>query len=415
MEVLDYKGNYEMFMSFKNKEETQELDNITMILLDQLFGFDRNKKTKKTKSGVSILKNHKIQSKKDLLVNKVNLILNKLSESNIEQLVIEFIENINQVDEESFNEIQKAFYMKIISEINFIKIYLQFLKIIGHLYNKVHNYDLSYFYSILEIKFKLDYLNYIITDPKFSFINEMDGEIRRINNLILIRHFVDNKFISDKLITECDTVLLNQTKYLPDIYYWFNVKNKELTNETTCKIKEILLGFPTILPREKVLLESLINKNLPPKITTTSTINIEVPKTVKKSNIESIDTIKLECNNIIEEYMLVKSVDDIKFFIEKRCTDALSKNKFCEQLIDTYFSINKNTGDVIELIKVLIKSQALFKSNLSRGLLLIYNNWKDRMIDYIKPNERMKTILCTLKGIGITKGLESLLEVYQVD
>ena len=416
MEVLNYKGNYDMFMSFKNKEDTQELDNKTMILLDQLFGFDRNKKTKKVKSGVSILKNHKIQSKKDLLVNKVNLILNKLSESNIEQIVIEFIENINQVDEESFNEIQKAFYMKIISEINFIKIYLQFLKIIGHLYNKVHNYDLSYFFCTIEIKFKSDYLNYIITDPKFSFINEMDGEIKRINNLILIRHLIDNKFASDKLITECDTILLNQTKYLPDIYYWFNVKNRELTNDITCKIKEILLNLTTILPREKVLLESLINKTLLPttKITTTPT-TVEVPKTVKKSNIENIDNNKLECNNIIEEYMLVKSVDDIKFFIEKRCTDALTKNKFCEQLIDMYFSINKNTGDVIELIKILIKSQTLFKSNLSRGLLLIYNNWKDRSIDYIKANERMKTLLCTLKNIGITKGLESMIETYQVD
>jgi hypothetical protein len=413
MEVLDYNSNYDTFMSFKNKEETQELDSNTMLLLDQLFGFDRNKKNKKTKSGVSILKNHKIQSKKDLLVNKVNLILNKLSESNIEQLVIEFIENINQVDEDSFEEIQKAFYMKIISEINFIKIYLQFLKIISYLYNKVHNYDLSYFYSILEIKFKSDYLNYIITDPKFTFINEMDGEIKRINNLILIRHFIDNKFVSDKLITECDMILLNQTKYLPDIYYWFNVKNRELTNDITCKIKEILLGLTTILPREKVLLESLINKTLPP--TTKTTTNVEVPKTVKKSNIESIDTIKLECNNIIEEYMLVKSVDDIKFFIEKRCTDALTKNKFCEQLIDMYFSMTKNTGDVIELIKVLIKSQTLFKSNLSRGLLLIYNNWKDRSIDYVKPNERMKALLCTLKNIGITKGLESMIETYQVD
>jgi hypothetical protein len=241
----------------------------------------------------------------------------------------------------------------------------------------------------------------------------MDGEIKRINNLILIRHFIDNKFVSDKLITECDMILLNQTKYLPDIYYWFNVKNRELTNDITCKIKEILLGLTTILPREKVLLESLINKTLPP--TTKTTTNVEVPKTVKKSNIESIDTIKLECNNIIEEYMLVKSVDDIKFFIEKRCTDALTKNKFCEQLIDMYFSMTKNTGDVIELIKVLIKSQTLFKSNLSRGLLLIYNNWKDRSIDYVKPNERMKALLCTLKNIGITKGLESMIETYQVD
>ena len=40
--------------------------------------------------------------------------------------IVEFLDNINQVDEEQFNEIQKTFYLKMIAEINFIKIYLYF-------------------------------------------------------------------------------------------------------------------------------------------------------------------------------------------------------------------------------------------------------------------------------------------------
>ena len=406
MEVLDLTT----FLSFKNNEEVQNLDSQVLELFTQLFGgFDKNKKNKKSnKTNVNILKNQKIQNKKDSMVNRVNLILNKLSESNIESLITEFLDNINQVDLENFEEIQKAFYLKIISEINFIKIYLQFLKVIGFLYNKVQNYDLLYFYNMIETKFKADYLDRRIEDEKYSFINELEGESKRINNLTLIKYFIENKFVNSTLIDSCDSIIINQVKYLPDIYYWFNSRNRDLTANETTIIKNYLTNS-SILQREKVLLESLINKNMVKK---------DIPDTIKKviKPINITDTLKLECDNIIEEYILLKSYDDVSFFIEKRCVDAISKNKFCEQLIDKYFLSNKeNAVEIIELIKQLIKSQILFKSNLSRGLLLINNNWKERSIDYTKSSEKMKTFLTILKSIGITKGLEHLLDLYNIE
>jgi hypothetical protein len=403
MEVLDLN----VFLSFKINNDTQELDNMTLKKLNDLFGCIDKKNKKGLKKGVNILKNHKIQSKKDHIVNRVNLILNKLSESNIDNLVIEFLENINQIELEEYEEIQKTIYLKIISEINFFKIYLQFLKTIGYLYNKVQNYDLSFFYSIMEVKFKLDYLSYTVPS-KFIFVNELEGETKRINNLILIKNFIDTKFISQDLIKECDNIIINQTKFLPDIYYWFNSKSRQLLEDEVKIIKKLLTK--DILQREKVLLESLVSKpstiiNKP----TVKQINNVVPEVIKTN------TIVLECDNIIEEYILIKSLDDIKYFISNRCIDAISKNKFCEQLVDKYFKGNKEVAnDIIDLIKVLIKSQTLFKSNLSRGLLIIYNNWKDKMIDYNKPTDKMKTLLLTLKNIGITKGLESLLDSYKI-
>jgi hypothetical protein len=413
MEVLDLN----LFLSFKTYNETQELDSKTLDLLYSLFGnVDKNKKNKKQpKTGVNILKNQKIQNKKDSMINRVNLILNKLSESNIDMLIKEFVENINQVDEEGYEEIMKAFYLKIVSEINFIKIYLQFLKIIGFLYYKVQNYDLSYFYSIVETKFKSDYVGFPIDmeDPKFSFISELDGENKRINNMILIKLMIDNKFISEKLTEECDDIIINQTLYLPDIYHWYNSKNRELTNDEKNKIKAILKNnspHGAILPREKVLLESLITKN------NNNDNNKNTNKTIETKNYTQTDTLKIECENIIDEYLLIKSLDEVKYFIENRCTDAISKNKFCEQIIDKYFLSNKEEiNDIVDLIKQLIKSQILFKSNLSRGLLMINNSWKDRMIDYNKPVERMKNLLTVLKSIGITKGLEFLLDLYNVE
>ena len=45
---------------------------------------------------------------------------------------------------------------------------------------------------------------------------------------------------------------------------------------------------------------------------------------------------------------------------------------------------------------------------------MINNNWKDISIDYNKPIEKMKLLLTTLKNIGITKGLEFLLDLYNI-
>jgi hypothetical protein len=206
MEVLDINN----FISFKTDINTFELDNSILDSFNLLFGhLDKNKKNKKCikKTNINILKNQKIQNKKEIISNKVNLILNKLSESNIDCLIIEFIQNINQVDSETFNEIQKTFYLKIISEINFIKIYIQFLKILAFIYNKVQNYNLSYFYSIVESKFMLDYSDYDIEiGSEFDFIKVNNGELTRINNLILIKNLVENNMLSNIIYDLCDKV-----------------------------------------------------------------------------------------------------------------------------------------------------------------------------------------------------------------
>ena len=113
MEIHDIN----LFLLYKQKPETQNLDTDTINFLNNLFLSDKRKKKSVKKN--NILKNYKIQNKKDNISNKVILILNKLSETNINNLVLEFIDNINQVDQENFDEIQKTFYFKIINEINF--------------------------------------------------------------------------------------------------------------------------------------------------------------------------------------------------------------------------------------------------------------------------------------------------------
>jgi len=413
MEVL----NINIFLSYKTNELVQNLDSNTLILFNEIFeSNDKNRRWKKNikKSSNNILKNQKIQNKKENIINKVNFILNKLSESNLDSLVIEFLENINQIDIENFEEIQKTFYLKIIFEINFIKIYLQFLKVLGAIYNKVQQYDLSFFISIVEHKFKLDYTNDNLTRTnKYKFIEDLDEESKRINNLILIKNLVEYKLMSENLLEECDNIIINQNKYLPDVYYWFNSKNRNLTQEETNKIK-LYLTKDGINPRETILLENLLNKTV---VNQSVAQNINV---LKKNNVEKVviktDTLKIECNNIIEEYLLIKSLEDVEYFINNRCKDAITKNKYCEYLFDKYFLSNKNEAkEIIELMKELVRSQVLFKSNLSRGLLFIYHNWKERTIDYNRANEKMKYLLVIFKQIKITRGLEQLMELYGIE
>jgi hypothetical protein len=430
------------FLSFKLKPEVQELDKTIHDKLVSIFGtIDKNKKNKKfvKKPNINILKNHKLQNQKNNLVNRVNLILNKLSESNIDSLVIEFLENINQVDLLNFEEIQKAFYLKIMSEIDFIKIYLQFLKVLGFIYWKVQSYDLSFFLSIVEAKFKLDYTDLDFNpDNKFYFIKELDGdkETKRINNLMIIKNLIDQKFTHETLYNESDKIIINQTVFLPDIYHWFNSKNRELKDDERGKIHNILKNSTiNISSREKVLLESLINKNNKPKQSIVQTIkNSQTGQTgqtgqtcisikpIKQSEMSvkiNIDTLRLECENIIEEYILNRTISDVKKFIQTSCTDALSKNKFSECLIDKYFLSNNSNSKllielVIELVNELSETQKLYKSNLSRGLILINNNWEDKSIEYNDPKPRMRTFLSTLKNLGITNGIEFLMTQYKI-
>ena len=59
-----------------------------------------------------------------------------------------------------------------------------------------------------------------------------------------------------------------------------------------------------------------------------------------------------------------------------------------------YFISNKETSDeIIQLIKQLVKSHALFKSNYSRGLILVYNNWEEILMDYDNAIPKIKSLL----------------------
>ena len=419
--------NIETFKSLKNSPEALILNKSIIELINMLSVGGRRTIKNFNRGGNQLLKNPKMQLLKDKIENKVNLCLNKLSEMNINNLLYEFIESMGRINLPEYLEIQKAFYIKMQADISFVKIYLEFFKIISNVYKDVFNFEPDFFYSIIETKFFIDYSSSpIIVPNELVFLNEYEDETKRINNLIILRTVLNILMLNTSTIQPIiDKLILEQTNYFTDIYYWF--QNEKLTQPIKDKIKSII--FTNSLPlREKILLDNLIDEKLkvntenntvlaPKLIHNISPINTITPKTKTKHNDKIYtDTLKLETENILEEYLNLGIIDDIKEFIEDRCKDALTKNKFCQYIYDKYFETSTETSiKILDLIKVLIKKQILYKSNLSRGILLIYSNWNDISLDYNKPNKKMKDLLQCLKNMGITKYLESLLKTYKIE
>jgi hypothetical protein len=391
--------NSTVFFNIKNMKECLELDqNIINSIIESFSGHDnKHKKKVISKKPLNILKNPKLKSIIDKTSNKVNLILNKLSENNIDNLVIEFIENVKITTIEDYNDYLKTFYLKILSEINFYKFYFKFFDILSNVYFNVLSFSNEYFYNLVEKKFTNDYLDYI--EEEYDFLKEITEDEKRTNNLLLIKNMVLSEHLKPTINDYINEVLLNQNKYLADIHFWF--KDNTLTNDQTEKIKYLLTD--DIQLRDKILLENLING------TNNNIINNNASKIIfKKKNDQPSSNNTIQLQNLLEEYLFIDNSESIEDYIINECDDINSKNKFCEFIVDKYFKLTAtNSNKILKLIKLLIKKKILFKSNLSRGLLNVNNNKT--------PQDKLKTLLLHLKNMGITNSLETLMNKYKIE
>jgi hypothetical protein len=389
--------NVETFLNIKNSIDCQILDSdIIEFILNNFMNTNKDKKYKsQQKKTINILKNPKIKMMKDKISNKVNLILNKISENNIENLIIEFIENIKLINLEEYNEFLKIIYYKILSEINFLKFYLKFLGIISEIYFIEKSYTLKYFFNMIENKFQNDY--YDIIDNDYLFLKDFEDDSRRLNNLTLIYEMVKINYFKKDFELFIENLLINQTKYLGDIHHWF--KNINLSDTNKLRINN-LINENTQL-RDKILLDSLINK---------TTVDIKQTKIIYKKPLitNTIVTNNIELENMLEEYLFIDSYESLEEYIKINCSDAIGKNKFCEFIITKYFKLSKEEDEkILILFKSMIKKKILFKSNLSRALLNIHNNKMN--------NDKLKLFLLFLKSMGITNCLENLMLKFKID
>jgi hypothetical protein len=172
------------------------------------------------------------------------------------------------------------------------------------------------------------------------------------------------------IIDECKNILFNQTKYLSDIYYWFQYYN---INNNDIEIINKILESDNITTRNRILLESLTKPNNKKEETINEVKKTEVPK----------DVLLLEISNILDEYLLIGCIDDVVYFIEKKCIDALSKNKFCYNLIERY---SNNEDKLLDLLKTLLIMEVVNKNNINNGITIYKSkpNYNENKIKNIK-------------------------------
>lgn len=354
--------------------------------------FDMSLKPAKKIIKKTMIKSHIMNQKKSQVDSKVNLILNKLSDANIEALTIEFVENINQITYEEYEIVMKTFYIKMLNEISFVKIYLKFLKIIMKLYNKVFSYSPQYFIDMVETKIKLDYTDYDLDiTSKYNFVKELEGETIRTNNLIILKGLVTENILSQELLNIASSIILNQSIFLADIYNWFNLYRALNNNERDILKKH--LQKVNIAPRDKILLENLLSSKVE-----------EVKPEEKVVVNNTTDKFKLEIMNILEEYELMENYEDVEEFVKTRCLDMISKNKFGDCLVSKYFT--SSNEKYLDCFMELVKSQTLYKTSIAKGIT-----------NYININEKfskelLKNILQSCKKVDIMKGLENLYSKY---
>lgn len=364
---------------YKLKNDTKCVFLSETIISNILDSFSKSniKIIKCVKKQVSTIKTNKVQAKKDLNENKIIMIMNKISENNINELVGEYLSNILVDTEEKYNVIMTEIFNKMIKDIKFAEIYIKFAMKIFIIEKKRLNLFPEEFIDLVKNNIKNDdddsrSASYTIIKllVKYSFFNE---------NII--------KSISDYVIS-----IQDKTKFI-DCYYWFNgldisdYKDNILSIANKCNIEN--------MNREKIMIESLIENKKEEEVELNETINE--------------DKFSTSCFNIIEEYQFLKSIDEVIEFINTECSNINNKNIFCTELIDFYISNDSdNLNEGIELIDVLIKKKILFKSNISKGLVMYLNKYENAESKYIVQ------ILKYLKNNNITKNIEYIFKKYKI-
>ena len=384
--------NIEFLLSFKDCPEVSKLDDIFIKSLPDNFVKMYSKKVKKKIikpiSKSNILKNSKLQLAKNKDENKVNLILNKLSEDNIDNIIIEFLGTFSEIDQEKYNVMLKTIYLKLIKDEKFIYIYYKFYNIINSIYTSLFDLDNKYFIDIIQHKILYDYENNKLNDD-YKFLSKLKTEEHRINNLKLIILLVESKNFKLDIIKNVSDIIVKDNK-VPDFVFWFNDKIV-LRKIKLEKYYDILASKldDKISNRFKVLLKNLL------KI---EDIDIEEEEEEEEESEDSCDIsikeeklksdFEIEIDNIIDEFLLLEDSEEIISFIKENIDNIDDTKIFVNSVLNFYFNstlsnFSKFKKLFISLKKAKIIDNSIYKSSLSELLndenKLDYNNFDKKL------------------------------------
>ena len=389
--------NIEFLLSFKDLPELAKLDSSFIKSLPDNFIKVYSKKVKKKIikpiSKSNILKNSKLQSAKNKDENKVNMILNKLSEDNIDNIIKEFLETFVDIDQDQYNIILQTIYLKLIKDDKFIYVYYKFYNIINSIYTSLFDLENKHFIDIIQTKIMYDYADLNLND-NFSYLKRIKTEENRINNLKLIVLLIEsNNF--DKKITKEITPILLKKNYIPDLVFWFN-------HETIKKSISINNFYDTLVNklnndmnnRSVILLKNLLNiEDDIDEIEDDSSVNSEDSCMISVKEENNKSSFQIEVDNIIEEFLLLEEPEEIIDFIKDFSSNKKNIKIFTTTLLDCYFNSKLNTNSKFKKLFVSLKKSKLIDNSIFRSSLselvssenkLDYNNFDKKLTKIIE-------------------------------
>lgn len=243
------------------------------------------KKIKKQISSSNIYYKYKKPKNVYISKNDINILLNKLCLSNIDNILIDFFNNI-KINENNINSFIKIIYNKILNEKSFVKANSIFLvKTFNIIYNK---------YSINLTNIIINYITNEFNNNYLSY-----DENKKENFLNFIKELIEQNMLIETIYNDIITYLLNKKLYI-DIY--FLLKNTNRVKKYNNIINNIINNNNNI--RLQTLFKSLTTKKKSKK------------KSIKKK-ISKKTNYDLEIENIIEEYLFLKDISEIKLYLKE--------------------------------------------------------------------------------------------------
>lgn len=392
----------EYLLSFKDHKNLQDLDNDFLNSISENFIKSYSKKVKKKIIKpilkCNLLKNSKLQADKNTVESRINLILNKLSRNNFEQIIEEFVIKFSQIDQNEYDIILKSIFIKMIKDEKFISIFFKFYNNINQIYEYLFDFNNKEFINLIEIKIKNDYTNLDLNE-NMKFLENFKSEEHRLNSLKILIYLVEKKNLHIDVINIVSDFLMN-TDFIPDINFWFSnkfIKNNLNIKDFNKKLVDKLSN--EMNNRSLVLLKNLLDSN---------DIDYQIEdedneEEIFESSIEEVNDkteFEIQIDNILEEYLLLEEFDEILSFFENFINKDNDKKVFMLSLINFYFNSPLNNLSKFKKLFVSLKKSKLIKSELYKNSLNEILNNDDRF-DYIDLDNKISKLLDIFKIIQI--------------
>jgi len=397
-------------LKLKNNTNNVLLSETIISTILTYFNQSNIKIFKSNKKPVNILKNNKIQNKKDLNENKLIMIMNKISHNNINELIKEYLLTITVKNEEEYIIIQTEILLKLIKDISFINNYIPFIIQVFSI--EKHRLSLypSFFINKLE-----HIIHYHYTDKiMLNSITNRDIESDRNSCLTIITKLIECNLFKTELYNYITKLLLTQKHYIVDIYYWFNEQKHLIGANKNDIIKTIKYCIENKMHREQLMIESLFcneYKDILNVVEAQTLKQVVEEQTPKIKTVDPSEVFLISTNNIIEEFLYLEYVDEVVNFLNLECKELNNKNIFCKELLKYYIECNDKPDLILDLFNTLIQNKTLFKSNLSKSLQLYLDNNDISNKQFITNIEKF---LHFLKKNNITKNIEYIFKKYKV-